>query len=903
MPLRTCIHILAAAVLSLAAAAAAQPAKQADDGEVILGVGGYWRQHVTLMPPLVSAAAAKAAGLEADEQARRLKVRTRRSKLLALPTVPPAAGWTKPDFDDGAWNRVMGVYSTGYQEVGQVCRRGKFVVSDPAAVSELTLEIGYVGGVVVYLNGREVLRESMPAGELTPRTPARDYPLDAFLVASGERKGKLLHSYYDRKLTEQFALRDRRAGPAALPVELLRKGVNVLAVELHSSNYPAKCLKQGVGQFAAIGLKRLFLRAKAPDGAVTPAVARRPGFRVFNAEITEEVTQLDYATPGEPLKPMQIAGLPNGRWSGQVVVASTEPIEGLSARMGPLVREGSKASIPPSAVRVRFGLPGRTMHYRGGTVYGGPTGTPLGVNFRRFDGLADAPPASIAPTSPADRLRADQRRAWGLPGKPVAAAMAPVWVTVDLPADTAAGGYRGELTIRATGVEPVTVPVELTVAGWALPNVADYTSELSVYQSPDTLAAYYKVPLWSDRHWALIERSVKLIGKASNHTIILPLLSKEQVGNEQSYVRWVRKTDGSFDYDTSVMDRYVDLYLKHHDRRRIKAVCLIVWGNAGVAKGNPYLKDKYDARGIPTETRGQFTVSAVDASGEVSDMPVPPVGTDAYEAFWRPVLEKVRAGLTRRGLAGRIMLGMPADPSPTAVAVAAFHRILPEAGWFVGNHPGRTRIGYDIADRNKAVPVVHVERVYTAPLPDPAAKRRFGWQRKQMALGFNRYGFGPLCLYPSPSVWAFRMLMEADLASGHRGAGRIGADYWPMEGGSSRSGGGGTFYARYPASATGQTGLGANCRALLAAGPDGPVTSARFENVREGIQNAEAVVFIQKALLAKKLPQALAARAWAVLDERTEAMRTHRIGLGRAGWQQRDRALHALAATVAKAAG
>ena len=233
--------------------------------------------------------------------------------------------------------------------------------------------------------------------------------------------------------------------------------------------------------------------------------------------------------------------------------------------------------------------------------------------------------------------------------------------------------------------------------------------------------------------------------------------------------------------------------------------------------------------------------------------------------------------------------------------MAAFHRILPDVGWFVGNHPGASRLRYDLTDRKKSVPVLHVERVYTGAIPDPARKRNFGWQRKDRALAFNRYGFGPLCLFPEPSVWAFRILMEADLAGGHRGAGRIGADYWKMPGIQHRSGGGGTFYARYPHSAIGQTGMGSNCAALLAAGPDGPVSSVRFENAREGIQAAEAVIFLEKALLAEKITGELARRCWGVIDARIHALRTYTMGLGRAGWQQRDRELFAVAAEAARA--
>ena len=642
--------------------------------------------------------------------------------------------------------------------------------------------------------------------------------------------------------------------------------------------------------------------------------------QLWNADVTEEVLELDYGSVCEPLKPIRIVAARNGRFSGQIVLGSTAEIAGLSAKVSDLRHAGGGGAIAAEAAKIRYALPGQgRMQYLGGSVYGGPTGTSLGVLFHRFDALVDEAPATVPVRSQTEKLNANVRTSWGLPAKPVPAAVVPIWVTVNVPADARPGRYTGKITIGMDGQKLRVVPIDLEVFDWTLPGVAEYVSEFSVYQSPDTLAAYYgiedsgpaanpgqaesrPVPLWSKRHWELIESSVRLIGEIGNHTIIIPLLSKEQAGNAESYVYWVEQADGSFKYDTSIMDKYLDLYLKYHDPKRIKAVCLIVWGNAGVASGNPYQKHKYDERGVPKETRGTFTVTMVDrATGKKTDMPLPPVGTPEYEAFWRPALREVHASLKRRGLAEKMLFGMPADPSPAAPAVAAFRNILPEVGWFVGNHPGASRLRYDAQDRNKTVPVLHVERVYTGPLPDPAKKRNFGWQRKDMALAFNRYGFGPLCLFPSPSVWAFRILMEADLASGHRGAGRIGADYWQMPGLKYNSGGGGTFYARFPQSAIGQTGMASNCAALLAPGPDGPVTSVRFENVREGIQSAEAVIFIQKALLGKRISGALAEGCWRVIDERINAMRVYTLGLGRAGWEQRDRRLFQAAADVAEA--
>jgi hypothetical protein len=115
-------------------------------------------------------------------------------------------------------------------------------------------------------------------------------------------------------------------------------------------------------------------------------------------------------------------------------------------------------------------------------------------------------------------------------------------------------------------------------------------------------------------------------------------------------------------------------------------------------------------------------------------------------------------------------------------------------------------------------------------------------------------------------------------------------------------GSGGTIFGSYPQSGVGQTGLGNNTTDLFAPGPDGPITTVRFENAREGNQETEARVFIEKAILAGTLPKELAAECQALLDERTNAMRLWaRPGaIGAAYWQQKNQRLFELAAAVAK---
>ena len=70
----------------------------------------------------------------------------------------------------------------------------------------------------------------------------------------------------------------------------------------------------------------------------------------------------------------------------------------------------------------------------------------------RFDRLLAEPPAEVVPAKVGK-------------SSTLSSAVVPVWITVRVPADAAAGEYKGTVTIEATGASPVkyTGPVELQV--------------------------------------------------------------------------------------------------------------------------------------------------------------------------------------------------------------------------------------------------------------------------------------------------------------------------------------------------------------------------------------------------------------------------------------------------------
>ena len=111
-----------------------------------------------------------------------------------------------------------------------------------------------------------------------------------------------------------------------------------------------------------------------------------------------------------------------------------------------------------------------------------------------------------------------------------------------------------------------------------------------------------------------------------------------------------------------------------------------------------------------------------------------------------------------------------------------------------------------------------------------------------------------------------------NIAGNQRGIGHLGADFWSVVR-DKRDNRRGRVYMRYP---EGNWRSNDICTSLLAPGPEGPVATHRYEVMREGIQECEARIFIERALtdarLRRKLGVDLARRAQELLDERIRFM-------------------------------
>ena len=135
----------------------------------------------------------------------------------------PPPDWTSNNYDDSSWNQ--GIAPLGYGDGGMNTTldfggdsgnkvisyyfRQSFDVSDPNGMRGLELNLVRDDGAIVYLNGREVVRDNMPAGPITPDTRASS--------AAGGADETAVRSF-------------------DLPVSMLRTGRNIITVELHQTS-------------------------------------------------------------------------------------------------------------------------------------------------------------------------------------------------------------------------------------------------------------------------------------------------------------------------------------------------------------------------------------------------------------------------------------------------------------------------------------------------------------------------------------------------------------------------------------------------------------------------------------------------------------------------------------------
>ena len=162
----------------------------------------------------------------------------------------------------------------------------------------------------------------------------------------------------------------------------------------------------------------------------------------------------------------------------------------------------------------------------------------------------------------------------------------PVWLDIRVPRDAAPGKYRGTVSVSFGGTT-LSLPVRLTVANRVLPEPKDWKFHLDLWQNPYSVARYFNVPLWSKEHFErmrpIMERYAEAGGKVITASIIQHPWNSQTYDPFESMIVKMKSIDGTWTYDYTVFDRWVEFMMSLPIRRRPPAVragekARSVWG-------------------------------------------------------------------------------------------------------------------------------------------------------------------------------------------------------------------------------------------------------------------------------------------------------------------------------------
>jgi hypothetical protein len=344
------------------------------------------------------------------------------------------------------------------------------------------------------------------------------------------------------------------------------------------------------------------------------------------------------------------------------------------------------------------------------------------------------------------------------------------------------------------------------------------------------------------------------------------------------------------------MEKYLDHCLEHMGRPEI--VVLYVWEiyYAQYKQLKP-LNDESELSREVNEAKEAYrgkgpVVTFVDpATGKTENRHLPLLEDAASAPMWKAVMTEVRKLMEAKGLWKQAMLGTMSDAWPTKAEADFFAAAAGDVPWFSDSHPGvrtmtrsmevlasgkasaftREQVFPDIKDAKDEISVLsrvgYSSRVWDNVFGEqnPTGDSLRGWSLPALDTQHDRHA-------DRHPMARWRLLPEQNILGEQRGVGRLGGDWWQCI--RNRSGRRvGLARGRFPQSTW--RNLDMNIQ-TMAPGPDGAVTTHRFENIREGLQECEARIAIERALAddgqRRRLGNDLARRAEDLLRRRANLL-------------------------------
>lgn len=157
----------------------------------------------------------------------------------------------------------------------------------------------------------------------------------------------------------------------------------------------------------------------------------------------------------------------------------------------------------------------------------------------------------------------------------------PVWVKCQIPQSATPGTYKGEVCVKDGDRLLGKLKLEIQVSDRVLPVPSEWTYHLDLWQNPFAVARYYQVPLWSQAHLDAMRPLMKMLADAGQKIITASIMHKPWNGQTEDFfetmVTWMKKADGTWGFDYTVFDRWVEFMMSVGIDRQINCYSMVPW--------------------------------------------------------------------------------------------------------------------------------------------------------------------------------------------------------------------------------------------------------------------------------------------------------------------------------------
>lgn len=230
-----------------------------------------------------------------------------------------------------------------------------------------------------------------------------------------------------------------------------------------------------------------------------------------------------------------------------------------------------------------------------------------------------------------------------------------VWLSIAVPRTQRPGRYKGQVIILRNEKIVERLSLTLHVQPRLLPEASKWQFHLDFWQNPYAIARWHQLQPWTYAHFEAMRPYMKMLANGGQKVVTATLINRPWDGQTYdafgSMVQWVKRADGTWHYDFSIFDRWVQFMDECGIRDEITCFSMIPW-----------------------RLSFQYYDEASQSFQEWKGAP----GDSIYSERWGHFLSAFAAHLKEKGWFSKTTIAMDERPMPAMRhAIAIIHQAAP----------------------------------------------------------------------------------------------------------------------------------------------------------------------------------------------------------------------------------